>query len=64
MTIKYASFTVAFVYIPKGFQWTLVFLLILAREVGQIMLNKICSKMVEKSEEEDDSMGVVNAHLG
>ena len=64
MTLKYAIFTVAFVYIPSEFQWVLVLLLILARELGQILLNKICSKMIEKSDGRDDSIEIVNAHLG
>ena len=64
MTLKYAIFTVAFVYIPSEFQWVLVLLLILARELGQILLNKICSKMIEKSDGRDDSIQIVNAHLG
>ena len=64
MTFKYAVFTVAFIFSPLEFQWILVPLLILARELGQIILNKICSKIILKSDEMDDSIDVVNAHLG
>ena len=64
MTLKYAIFTVAFVYIPSEFQWILVLLLILARELGQILLNKICFKMIEKSDGREDWIEIVNAHLG
>ena len=64
MTFKYAVFTVAFIFFPLEYQWTLVPLLILARELGQIVLNKICSKMIQESDEKDDSIDVVNAHLG
>ena len=64
MTLKYAIFTVAFVYIPSEYQWVLVLLLIFAREIGQFILNKICSKMIENSEKRDDSIELVNTHLG
>ena len=64
MTVKYAIFTVAFIYSPLEFQWLLIPILILSREFGQTILNKICSKMVQQSDEKDDSLKIVNAHLG
>ena len=64
MFFKYAIFTIAFIFSPLAFQWILVLPLILARELGQLLLTTICSKMVEKTDERDDSIHVVNAHLG
>ena len=64
MTVKYAIFTVAFIFSPLEFQWLLIPILILSRELGQTILNKICSKMAQESDEKDDSLKIVNAHLG
>ena len=63
MAVKYGIFTVAFVYSPLEYQWLLIPLLILSKEFGQRILNKICSKMIETSDEKDDSQTLVNAYL-